>query len=258
MGEWADYHSEEVEAMYDWIEEHHGLSPEEDEGSEEWDEAIQEFEAVCDEQDRLEEEYYQNELEWYLYSKSPVGIFNSQMHNIQLLLSTKVHDQAQFSLLVMLHGHAVATLEAYLASTFLQHVINSDDLIKKLVESDPKFSKMKFTLNNIFVKKDNLRLIVANHLKELIFHKLEKVKPMFKAVLDCDLGDIGWLFKAIKTRHHCVHRAGLDKDGNQIDISIDSINQLITNLSNLVDHIEQTPILLEKSNEPISFSIVRD
>ena len=236
---------QELEPMYEWIEENFGDDAGE-EGSETWDEAVQAYEDYCENRELQEEEWHrQEELEWYIHTQSQVGIFDTQMRSVIELLNVQASNETQFSLLVMLHGHTVAAVESYLASTFIHKVTNSEDLIRKLVESDPVFSKMKFTLQEIFEKQENLKLTVATYLKDLIFHDLKKVKPMFKDVLECDFGDISWLFDAVKTRHHCVHRAGLDKDGNRVDISIDSIKKLVNSSSLLVheveDKVSQTP-----------------
>tara|TARA_R110000823_G_C15889291_1_gene495871 strand:- start:642 stop:1406 length:765 start_codon:yes stop_codon:yes gene_type:complete len=236
---------QELEPMYEWIEENFGDDAGE-EGSDEWAIAVQAFEDYCEEQQRLEaEDYYQSEMEWYLYTKSPIGTFNAQMRNIEELLSMEASSDAHYSLLVMLYGHVVASLEAYMASTFIQQVTDSDELIRKLVESDPTFSKMKFSMKEIYEKHENLKLTVAKYLKDLIFHDIKKVKPMFKKVLNCDFGDISWLFRAVEMRHHCVHRAGLDKDGNRIDISAESIRNVVLKSSQLVTKIEDTMFLIE-------------
>ena len=229
---------EELQPMHDWIEENYGYDISE-ENTDEWNEAVQAFDDYCDRQHQLEYEWYQNdELEWYIYSQSQVGMFEIQMQSISELLKVKVLDETQFSLLVMLHGHTVASIESYLASTFIHKVTNSQQLIKKLVETDPTFSKMKFTLKDIYEKQEGLKLTVATYLKDLIFHDMKKVKPMFKEVLDCDFGDISWLFDAIKIRHHCVHRAGLDKDGKRVNISTQSIELLLKESNILINLIE--------------------
>jgi len=229
---------EELQPMYDWIEENYGDEAGE-EGSEEWEQAVQAFESYCVRQQQREyESYLQDELEWYIDSQSQIGMFSTQMQSISELLNVQVYNETQFSLLVMLHSHAVASVESYLASTFIHKVTNSDDLIRKLVETDPVLSKMTFTLKEIYEKHKNLKLTVATHLRGLIFHNLKKVKPMFKDVLECDFGDISWLFEAVKIRHHCVHRAGRDKDGNRVNISVDSIKKLVENSSDLVRAVE--------------------
>lgn len=236
---------EELQPMFEWIEDNIGEDAGE-EGSDTWEEAVEAFESYCVEQQekeeewsRQEEEWYRlEELEWYLYSKSQIGIFDAQMKNVLELLDVEATSEAQFSLLVMLYGHTVASIESYLASTFIQRVTNSESLIRKLVETDPVFSDMKFTMKEFFEEKDNLNVTIAKYLKDLIFHNLKKVKPMFKDVLDCDFGDIAWLFKAVVIRHHCVHRAGLDNDGKRIDISVDSIRELVEKSSLFVEEVE--------------------
>ncbi|MEY8213029.1 MAG: hypothetical protein RPR97_00960, partial [Colwellia sp.] len=131
----------------------------------------------------------------------------------------------------------------------IHRVTNSEELIRKLVETDPKFSKMKFTLKEIYEKQESLKLTVATYLKDLIFHDLQKVKPMFKDVLDCDFGDISWLFSAVNIRHHCVHRAGLDKDGNRVNISVESIKELVTRSILLVHFVDDK--ITEVSNDKL-------
>lgn len=236
---------EERHPMYDWIEENYGDDAGE-EGSEEWEKAVQAFEEYCENQQRIEEEdYWQGQLEWYIYKQSQVGIFNSQMVNIEELFHIDLtREEVAFSLIVMLHGHVVASLEAYLAGTFIHKVTNSEELTRKLVETDPYFSNMKFTLKEIFEKKEKLKLTVANYLQNLIFHDLKKVKLMFKDVLDCDFGDVSWLFSAVIKRHHCVHRAGLDKNGNRIELSVDSIRELVYMSNLLVHKIEKAVSLI--------------
>lgn len=241
--EWIEH--QEQEPMYDWIAENYGyiLDDEysEDYTQDEWDEAVLAYEDYC-ERHRLDREaewlHHQEELEWYMYTQSQKGKFDTQMRSVLELVNVNVADETKFSLLVMLHGHTVAAVESYLASTFIHNVTNSEDLIRKLVESDPEFSKRRFTLKEIYEKQETLKLTVANYLKDLIFHKLDKVKPMFNDVLECDFGDIGWLFQAVEIRHHCVHRAGLDKDENKVELSSNSIIALVKNSQNLVNSIE--------------------
>ncbi len=229
---------QELEPMYEWIEENYGIDAGE-EDSETWNDAVQAYEDYCEERQRQEEEWHlQEELEWYIYTQSQVGKFDTQMRSVLELIDVQASNEAQFSLLVMLHGHTVAAVESYLASTFIHKVTNSGELIRKLVETDPVFSKMKFTLKEIYEKHENLKLTVATYLKDLIFHDLKKVKPMFKDVLECDFGDISWLFEAVKIRHHCVHRAGLDKDGNRVAISVESIKKLVKISKELVHEVE--------------------
>ena len=185
-----------------------------------------------------ESDYNDDELAWIVQSETQIEIFQNHIKSVEKILEADIDAEAYFSLLVMLYGHVVAAVEAYLSSTFIHKVTNSEELTRKLIETDPKFSNMKFTLKEIFEEQEKLKITVANYLKDLIFHDLKKVKPMYKDVLDCEFGDISWLFKAVIIRHHCVHRAGYDKENTKIELSVEILRELVTRAQDLTSLIE--------------------
>jgi hypothetical protein len=179
---------------------------------------------------------------WYIENeeKSHYDLLMSHLNSIDILLEADIPKAAEFNLHVMLHGHIVSAIEGYLAGVFINLVTNSDDLTRKLVETDPEFSKQKFTLKEIYEKQSALKVIVSTYLKGLIFHDLQKIKPMFNSVLGHNFSDLSWLFKAVNIRHDCVHRAGFDKDGNKATISKESIIDLLGEVTDLSNEIEDT------------------
>ncbi|MFT0773010.1 hypothetical protein [Psychrobacter aquimaris] len=185
-----------------------------------------------------ESDYDKNELAWLIQSETQIDIFQNHIKSVEKILESDIDEEAYFSLLVMLYGHVVAAVEAYLSSTFIQKVTNSEELTRKLIETDPTFSKMKFTLKEIFEEQEKLKVTVATYLKSLIFHKLDKVKTLYENVLDCEFGDISWLFKAVIIRHHCVHRAGYDQENNKIELSVETLRELVTRAKDLTSLIE--------------------
>ncbi|WP_372797674.1 hypothetical protein [Litorivivens sp.] len=180
----------------------------------------------------------QEELSWVIDSKDQLEIFKAQISSVESLLALDLDADLKFNLLVMLYGHVVAAVEAYLSSTFIHCVTNSEALVRKLVETDPTFSKRTFTLKEIFEERESIKITVANYLKDLIFHDLKKVKPMYRDVLNYDFGDISWLFKAVQVRHHCAHRAGYDKSGNKVDLSSEIIRGLVEKSVELVEKLD--------------------
>ncbi|ESS59279.1 hypothetical protein EDP2_2884 [Enterobacter cloacae S611] len=179
-----------------------------------------------------------DEIEWDVHYSAQLETFNKHLSPIAKILEIKVDHEIQFSFLVMLHAHIVSALEGFLASTFIHNVTNSDILIRKLIESDPEFGIRKFTINEIYAQHSNIKVTVGEYLKNIIFHDMRKVKPMYAKVLSYDFGDIAWLFKAITIRHDCVHRAGYDKEGNSVPVSIVSVNDLIIRCRNLAEMID--------------------
>lgn len=184
----------------------------------------------------------QEDYEWYEENenKNHYQLLMDQLDSVDMILELDVPEKARFSFLVMIHAHVVSTIEGYLAGVFIHQVCNSEELTRKLVESDPEFSKRKFTLREIYQEKDTLKITVSSYLKDLIFHDIKKVKPMYETVLNHNFSGISWLFKAVEVRHHCVHRAGYNKDGEKTFISIESITDLLNNVTDLAGEINFT------------------
>lgn len=186
--------------------------------------------------------HYQDD--WSVFGKSRIEIFDANIQASKEILALTLSISASKNLLVMLHAHVVTAIEAYLSSTFISTALSTDEFMRKLVETDPELAKRKFTFKELFAKRENLKNELSQYLKDLIFHDIEKVKPMYWSVFDIDFGDIDWLFKAVSLRHHCVHRSGYDKDGNEVPLTKDSIEELINKSSELIHKIESMVIAL--------------
>ncbi|CAM4313559.1 hypothetical protein [Vibrio neonatus] len=222
------------EAKEDWIREQL-VDKDANEYSAGWDELSDAY----DEMSANDEPYYEDWNDnWIEPDKSRKEIYIEAVDVASELLSASLRPSVKENVLIMLHGHIVAALEGYLSSTFISATLSSDDLVRKLVETDPEFAGRKFTIKEIFSKQESLKGDIAKYLQDLIFHKIDKVRPMYKSVLDIDLGETSWLFKAVSVRHHCVHRAGYDHDGNKVQISTDDIELLIQRCTSLVENID--------------------
>lgn len=180
----------------------------------------------------------EGELEWDIISSDQLKTFHSHLESVDKLLKIDFEEKTQFNLLVMLHVHIIAAMEYFLSSTFIHEVTNSTELTRKLIETDPEFGNRKFTLNKIYLKQEELKVTVASYLKSLIFHDLKKIKPMYRNVIDFNLGEISWLFTAVLCRHDCAHRAGYDKEGNKVDLTVKSIQELMRNCKELAEKID--------------------
>lgn len=188
--------------------------------------------------------YYESEddEEWQWREETPKHheILNEHLDSALELQKIAVESKMRFSLNVMIYGHTVAAIEGFLSSVFIKTTIGHEELIRKLVETDPKFSSMTFTLSQLFEKREQIKDTVAKYLYDLIFHDLKKIKPMYKDVLGHDFGNIEWLFKAVSKRHHCVHRAGYDKEGAPVAFAEGEIAELIGKIRSLAEAVMTT------------------
>jgi hypothetical protein len=181
----------------------------------------------------------EDDVSWIIKSTQQFAEFTEVIQGIVILVEISVPVQANRTLKNMLYVQTVTAVEAYLSGAFIHAVLNSDELIQKLVESDPELAKQKFSLKEIFTQWEDLRITVGKYLKALIFHDLRKIKPMFKGVLGIEFPDIPWLFQAVVIRHDCVHRNGFDKDGNRHEITKSQIMELARGSAEFVSQIDQ-------------------
>lgn len=226
----------------EWIQERLG-NPDADESTDGWDELDEEYNALHSSQ---ENDY---EDDWSVLGKSRIEIFDENIQASSEIISVPLSGSSYKNLLVMLHAHVVTSVEAYLSSTFIEKALSAEPFMRRLVESDPEFAKRKFTITEIFTKRENLKSDLSKYLKDLIFHDIAKVKPMYHSVLDIDFGEIDWLFEAVALRHHCVHRAGYDKDGNEVHLNKASIKALIQQCATLVHETESMVMSLPEDGD---------
>ena len=176
---------------------------------------------------------------WEIESTTQLEMYKKVTKDIVALLSIDIPLETQSTLHNMAYAQVVTAVEAYLSGIFIHTVINSENLIRKLVESDPELAKRQFSLKEIFTQWAELKMLVARYLKDLIFHDVKKVKPMYQSVLGIDFGDVSWLFRAVLIRHDCVHRNGFDKEGKQNKIDKKAILELVVNCTGLISAIEE-------------------
>lgn len=194
-----------------------------------------------DEEDRDDDMYWREE------PSEQLRILNSHLDSAEGLLKIDVGQHNAFSLTVMIYGHVVAATEGFLSSVFIKTTTGSEEMIRRLVETDPKFSEMQFSMSQLFKERESIKDTVAVYLQNLIFHDLKKIKPMYKSVLGLDLGEIGWLFKAVSKRHDCVHRAGYGKDGSQLTFDEGELVTLIQKVRDLCESTMATLTELEEN-----------
>lgn len=187
----------------------------------------------------LEPDPYNDELIWDILSSEQ---FDNFALNIESARQINKNQNNNFQIFVMLHAHIVASIEAYLSSSFIHSVANNDVFIRKVIETTPHFQSQTISLSDIYSKQDDIKNIVGGYLKGIVFHKIKIVASLYKSVLNIDFGEIKWLTNAIVIRHHCTHRAGYDKDGNKVDVTQYSVDELINKSLSFCDRINSEVI----------------
>lgn len=181
----------------------------------------------------VEEEYAEKEEDYenYVFDETP-----EKLTDILDEIETLSEPTREY-LYRQLYAGAITSMEAFLSSTLLKVILSSDENKRKFVEKYLPYRDEQITFANIFEQMENLDIKIQETLRGLMYHNLGKIKPIYKEVLDIDLGDIREIMKAVQIRHDIVHRSGKDKDGNLHHIKKEDVFALVEKVSHLISAV---------------------
>ena len=184
----------------------------------------------------VEEEYAESEDDYenYVFDLTPEKITDvlDEIETLSPLTKEYLYRQ--------LYAGAITSMEAFLSSTLLKAVLSSNESKRKFVEKDIPYRAEQISFSSIFEQMDKIDTTIQETLRGLMYHNLGKIKPIYKDVLDIDLGYIGDIMKAVQIRHDIVHRSGKDKDGNVHSIQKDDVIELVEKVSSLISKVDRS------------------
>lgn len=216
-----------MEPMYEWIDENFPDINEEDD-PEEWEEAMCAFHAYCENQERLEQErHWQEEFDYYvsLPLNEPYSRLRGDIRELKAMITHMDDPGFTPTFAKMIYAHAVTVLEVYLQSITKALILSSDQYLRNTISNVEPFCREKFKLSEISLEEDGIKKFVLGKLSDNLFHNIPKSLAVIGGVINKQLiqqMDISDIENVTSIRHDIVHRNGQNKDGENIDISMDS------------------------------------
>ena len=181
----------------------------------------------------------------YVYES--VSPFSSAYDPLAAALAT-YHDMADIRLseelrpvlMRLLYAGTIAAMEAYLSDFFIAKIKSDTELMKRFVSTAPEFRQTKFSLSEIHSELASLDRTIANHLGQVVWHNLSRVRLMYKDTLGIEFpSELSALYRAVEIRHDIVHRNGKPPDG-RIGHVVDKaeVLELFQMVRSLAHHIE--------------------
>jgi len=190
-----------------------------------------------------DEEYYDYEDQYdaIIANKAFYDSFQNEIKNVRQLNELLVGNASLQSVLQrQLYITAIGALETFLSETFINLTSENEEYFRKFVETYPNFKERKYQLNEIYCEYDKLKETAKKEMLGVIYHNLAKVRNMFNSSFKIDFPDIAELSKAVNTRHDLVHRNGKTKDGTDVVIKKNTIEDLLTKILDFVEHISKS------------------
>jgi hypothetical protein len=143
------------------------------------------------------------------------------------------------SFLRMLYSSAITALETYLSDAFYQTVIKDELLVERLMLTTPEFAEKKYSLSEVVEWKKQTKEKVSDHLFNIVWHNLAKVRCMYRDVLQVNFpDDASAVYVAVVIRHDIVHRSGRTKVGKTHNLRESDVDKLFETLESFVTAID--------------------
>jgi hypothetical protein len=204
------------EVMEEVISELHGMY------GDEW--------AGIDHGDDWEEEFYDQALSFEIIGRSdPKLMIINRIDDIRSILSG-TPEHLHHLIAPVCFGSVITALECYLWDTAKYWCDNEESVLHKFLKDNPDFKNQKFTIADVLEQAKSMEKIKEAHdmhLQTFVWHRLDKVKPMFMSALGIQFPEIEELMRAVIKRHDVVHRGSRDKDGVSFEVSTAEVEELI-------------------------------
>jgi hypothetical protein len=192
--------------------------------------------------------------DWVNYNvpDDPKAIFMDSYQHAGELLSEHGGDGAHL-INRMIFAQQVGALEAYLADTLVNLVMDDFSVMKRMIAADTELRAKKYTLAEITADGKFVELQVSSYLRSIVYHNIPKVHALYKIAVSVDLFELlgsskEKLFKAIEYRHDCVHRNGRDSKGILLEVFTRAyVQETARMMKDLVEKIE-TKVYVSESD----------
>ena len=149
----------------------------------------------------------------------------------------------------LFYANLVTVMETYLSNIFIDTVSTNTNLMKRLTKSN----KFKNQNVNLYIALTNdMNKYIVGLIKQIIFHNLSNIRPLFKEVLDIEVSIKQEILDLIEKRHHIIHRNGFDKNNNSVSIRVEDIDTTINFLTKYIERIDQQFIEKFQINQKLS------
>ncbi len=179
--------------------------------------------------------------------------FTESIDNLKELLHIALNNKRLYQpFLRMIYANTIAIMETYLSDAFVQTVVNNQQYITNLLQTDPEFKDRKYGLSEILVWEEFSKKTVTKYLlNNIMWHNIFRVAKMYEAVLHINFpndDDLAPVSKAVAVRHDIVHRNGKDKQGTVRKFDIRGVEKNIATISAFITHIDKQLHTIRKKN----------
>jgi hypothetical protein len=172
-------------------------------------------------------------------ANEPLRKLKGRLTHTQRVLNLVGDADAQLLAKNLVFGGVIGALEAYLYEVAYYWMNTDDNCVQRLVSGLPAFKEEKMPVAEIFNRHSNIRKHVNGYLQNVVWHRLDKVAPIYKHGLTVQVPSFKNFDGAIVKRHDIVHRSGHDKNGIPVVVSNQEIHDLCARIEAFAEELER-------------------
>lgn len=182
---------------------------------------------------------YGEELSMLVMHRSdPNRMLSDRLTQIEAVLTVNGTTQATQLTTQLAHGAVITALESYLWDTVAYWTAHDEATLRDFVATNKDFQAKTLRLSTIFERLEGLKDEVNSYLQDLVWHRLDKVKPLMEQGLKINLPEIDELMQEVLVRHDIVHRGGRTKEGEPVTVFADRVRDVSGKVRAFVNAIE--------------------
>jgi hypothetical protein len=160
----------------------------------------------------------------------PLQRLRERLQQAQEVLSLQGSVQAKGLARSLVYSSVIGALEALLYETAYFWIDTDEKALRGLVTGLPYFRQEKIAIADLFDRHAGIREHVKGYLQNLVWHRWDKVAPIFKHALDVQLPSTKEFQGPLLKRHDIVHRSGVDKNGTPVAVAVEEISELCSKI----------------------------
>ncbi|CAD6175548.1 Uncharacterised protein [Escherichia coli] len=162
--------------------------------------------------------------------RAPLINLESRINECESVLNKNLNDDTQVLIRNMVYGASISALEAFLWETMRYWVEHDETVLKRVIVNTDELANQTFKLKEICESPVDLKLKVAAYLQNLVWHRWDKVMPLFIKGIGITMPKVDKLKTAVLKRHDIIHRSGMNHAGEIVMVTFDDASELLSEI----------------------------
>jgi len=168
----------------------------------------------------------------------PLKRLRERLQQAQEVLGLQGSPEAKGRARSLVFSSVIGVLEAFLYETAYFWIDTDEKALRGLVTGLPVFRQEKVALADLFDRHAGIKDHVKGYLQNLVWHRWDKVAPIFKHALDVQLPSTKEFQGPLLKRHDIVHRSGIDKSGTPVAVGVEEISDLSSKIEAFAQELD--------------------